>query len=246
MYKQPFIPVKVYKWTSENENTLYTFNEENGNIKETIYQDDTIENALNKITAFITKENNVKFYAWVSNKSLLFTITNKKWRGFHINPFKSSDHNSNEINESISYEYHTNNLFMSSKINIVFAKDLPKHLQNNKYYFGDLQPRTYNHYKKSNDKLKIVKNLDSSNTKLLSEYVIATTLYSKVNNLILPDVFDHLNTSKHMEMIQWIDDTSKILYKLSKNNNIKKTDFNNWTNIDKITKLNLLIYTLYL
>ena len=118
MYKEPFSKVSVYRWKSKDEQILYTF-DENDDTYDIIFQDDTMEMALNKIASFIKKEDNVRFYAWVSSKSLLFSINDKKWKGYNVNPFKSSNHDSTELNEPITYNYNTNKLFLSNKINIV-------------------------------------------------------------------------------------------------------------------------------
>jgi hypothetical protein len=46
-------------------------------------------------------------------------------------------------------------------------------------------------------------------------------------------------------MIQWVNDLSSILYKLYKKHKIKKDYFESWTNIDKITQINVLnIYSI--
>ena len=145
MYKEPFSKVSVYRWKSKDEQILYTF-DENDDTYDIIFQDDTMEMALNKIASFIKKEDNVRFYAWVSSKSLLFSINDKKWKGYNVNPFKSSNHDSTELNEPITYNYNTNKLFLSNKINIVFESDLPKVVQKNKYYFTELTGKTFKYY----------------------------------------------------------------------------------------------------
>lgn len=241
MNKSPFATVNVYRWKSDSEKILYTFDESIGTIKENIYQDDTIESALNKIASFITKSDNVSFYAWINKSPLLFTIKQNKWKGYHLNPFKSQNHQSDSLNEPIEYIYNVNDLFTHNKINIVFAEDLPPLLQKNKYYFSDLKGQTYKYYKKHNDKLTSIKNIDSSTVKIMPEYYYRISLQHILQlNTILPDIFDKLHTSKHIDMIQWIDDSSKILYKLSKKHRIKNELLSSITNIDKIDKINVI------
>ena len=246
MNKTPFTTVNVYRWKSDTEKILYTFNESMGTIKENIYQDDTIETALNKIASFITESDNVSFYAWVNKTPLLFNIKQNKWKGYNINPFKSQNQQSDSLKEPIEYSYNINDLFTYNKINIVFAQDLPPLLQKNKYYFSDLKGQTYKFYKKHNDKLTLLKNIDSSVVKIMPEYYYRISLHQPIQlDNILPDIFDKLHTSKHIDMIQWIDDSSKILYKLSKKQKIKNELFHSITNIDKIDKINVInIYSM--
>ena len=246
MYKEPFSKVSVYRWKSKDEKILYTF-DENSNTFDTIFQDDTMELALNKIASFIKKEDNVKFYAWVYGKSLLFSVNDKKWKGYNVNPFKSSNRDSEELNEPITYTYHTNKLFLNNKINIVFESDLPKILQKNKYYFTELTGKTYKFYKKNNDNLIKIKDLDASNVKQISEYFMNAHLTADIKQVSLPTIFDNLSTSKQIDMIQWVDDKSKILYKLFKQHDINKSFFNSWTNVDKIDQINVInIYSVFL
>ena len=159
----PYIPVKVYRWFSKDKYQLYIFDKLSDNkdddiiiIKEYIYIDDNLEDALNKIALYILnndKSKNKLFYCWYKKNSLSHYINNKKWDGFNVNPFLSTNRTSKQLDEDISYTFNTNGLFNLSKINIVFNDDINNDLKKNKYYFIDKKLPTYASYKLRDTKL---------------------------------------------------------------------------------------------
>lgn len=241
---KPFEPVFVYRWYSKNKKILYVFDntdtyEGDGVIiKQSIYKDDKVTDAINKIAVYI--EPDEKYYSWIANKSLLFSIKKIYWKGFNINPFNSTDHDSQEINEPISYEFNNYELFTHKIINIVFEKDIPKLLKTNKYYFTTLKTQSLKYYVKHNEKMSQLKSIDNSNVKISQEIFSRINLQTKLKNIVLAEIFDNIHSTVNIDMVQWIDDTSRIMYKLSKKHRISKEYFNNWTNIDKINKINVI------
>lgn len=251
MYKEPFIPIKVYKWISSTEKELYVFDDTGTYagpgtiIHESIYQDNRIEDAINKIAVYLKKNNTESFYAWTKGKALQFSVDKVYWDGYDINPFKARDLKSPSINETIQYTFHNNNLFSYTSINIVFANDLPKELKSNKYYFTGMKVQTYKYYKKHDEILFNLRKNNTQNVKLLQEFYHRVSLYDKLDVVILAQLFDKLHASKYVDMIQWVDDTSKLLYKLYKYHRIKKEYFDTWTNVDKLNKINVInIYSI--
>lgn len=248
MFKKPFIPIQVYKWNSDTVKEEFIFDADSVGknvINETIYQDFTVEDAVNRIGLYLLnhlKKNTEPFYAWVHDRPLMFSLKDIKWEGYNVNPFKSSNHKSTQLNEPVSYQYHTNELFTWNTINIVFASDLPKDLIKNKYYFSDIKIQTYKQYKKHDDKLTYLKglNVETKNIKITGEYFSRLNYHTQLKNVLLAELFDTMHTSKYVDMIQWIDDPSRVLYKLFKNHKIKKEWMTSWINIDKITKINVL------
>ncbi len=230
MYQNPLTSVKIHRWKSLTEKEEHTL--------ENFYMDFTIQEAVNRIGVYILQ--NEPFYVWVKQKSLLFTIKSPKWKGYHVNPFKAVDYNADSIDEPIIYDYHNDKLFMCDNIiNIVYAKDLPKPLQKNKYYFiSDLKTQTLKHYKQHDNKLASLKD---NNVQITSEFYSRMNYISKVHvNVTLADIFDRCHTSKYFEMIQWVDDPTKVLYKLFKRHQIKAGWFGTWTNVDKISQINVI------
>lgn len=229
--KNPLIPIKVYKWNSPTDKELITFDQ--------IYQDFTIEDAVNRIGTYI-KEGDL-FYAWINDKPLLFDIANKKWDGYNVNPFKARDIMSPQLDEPVEYEYHNQDLFIGYKyVNIVFSSDLPKNLAKNKYYFSDLKPQSVKQYKKQDEKLASLARIDASSIKIVSENFTRINYHFKLKNITLPILFDNIHASKYIDMIQWIDDSSRVLYKLYKKHKIKNDWFRSWTNLERVNKINVI------
>jgi hypothetical protein len=245
MHKIPFIQhLKVYRWKSLTEKELYIFGTDNINngihIPQTIYKDHSIEDAVFRIGTYIQKTVDDTFYIWVKNEPLLFSINDVKWHGYNVNPFKSVDHTSPSLNEPISYTYKQGLFGNHNNINIVFSKDLPKELRQNKYYFSEIKGNKYDYYRKHDDKLRSLQDLTVTNVSVSSENFIQIHLYAHLKDIFLPDIFDKVHSSKHIDMIQWINDPSKIMYKLYKKHKIRPDLLKQLTNIDRITKINVI------
>lgn len=241
--------IKVYRWLSDKNKKLYIFNtdklfvSEDKDaiiINENIYPDDNIEDAINKIALYIQNTDKsvaMPYYSWNSSLSLLFN-PEIKWGGYNINPFKSTNRDSHELKEGISYDYkNRNSLFNYKIINIVFNSDIPKELKNNKYYFINSKILPYKTYKKRDDKLNFLKNVNNVYSKVVGEsYTRIDFTYKLKSSILLVDLFDKMTTSKYIDMIMWVNDTSKILYKLNKLHRITREQLINWTNVEKIIK----------
>lgn len=239
---KPYGHVKVYRWYSSEKSELYvfdgdsTYSGEGKIVKDTIYKDFTIEDAVARIGLYI--ENTPKFYAWTAGRSILFEPSGP-WKGYNVNPFKSYDHSSSELKEPVQYDYKTKDLFCYTTINIAFEKDLPKSLKGNSYYFTKLKTQTYNQYRKLDEKLSELKMLQAENVKLLPEVYVRISMLTKMSTS-LAEVFDSLSATKHFEMVQWINDTSKVLYKVWKGHKISKEYLMSWTNMEKIARMNAI------
>jgi hypothetical protein len=249
MHKTPFVPVKVLQWTSKTNYKEYIFDHTSTDdseyvIKQALYRDDTIDTALNKISVYLEKKQ--AFYAWSGNNPIIFDIKNGTWKGYKVNPFLSTDQSSDELKEPILYEYKNKDLFKFSTINIVFTNDLPVSLQKNKYYFSDLKFQPAPYYTRNSRKLSLLRETNTSNVKIMDQYYSRIRYCDKVSeNLFLGEIFDNMNASKHIDMIQWIDDQTKVLYKLSNNHKIRQEYFISWTNVDKIDKVRVIyIYSI--
>jgi len=251
---KPYIPIKVYRWYSNKKYKLYIFdkssnidkNDDAIIIREYIYIDDNLDDALNKIALYILNYHNDNdksklFYCWNNKKSLSHQINNKIWKGYNINPLLSINRNSKELEEDISYIFNTNSLFNLTNINIIFNDDVTNDLKKNKYYFIEKKKPTYNTYKLKDNKLY---DLILENTELITktnDRFHRVDFYSKLpKKIILSTLFDNIHTKKDIALIQWINDNSKILYKMQKKHFIKKEQLINWCNIDKITKINCI------
>ena len=124
---KPYIPIKVFRWFNKNEYKTYIFDKLNTydkldtneiQIKEYIYIDDNLDDALNKIVMYINNFENTKkelYYFWNKNNMISHNIKELKWDGFNINPFLSDNHKSKNLDEDITYIYNDNSLFNLKK-----------------------------------------------------------------------------------------------------------------------------------
>ena len=250
---KPYIPIKVYRWYNKDKYKIYIFdkiNEYNSlkdneiHIKEFIYIDDNLDDALNKIILYINhleKSDNKLFYFWNKNNMLSHNIKDIKWDGFKVNPFESTKRSSKLLDEDIVYIYNVNQIFDQNKINLVFSDDLPSDLKENKYYFIDKKIQTYKSYKSRDEKLFTLVTQETKNLAKYNDKYHRVDFTTKLKSqILLSELYDNLHTYKNIALIQWVNDNSKILYKMQKKHFIKHSQFINWCNIDKINKTNCI------
>jgi hypothetical protein len=255
-------PVYVYKWVNSKQPIKYVFvpagaANDAANaayspsitvINEPIYQDSSKEDAMNKIAYYINNASGtaataataaVPYYAWVNDEPFLFNINNIKWKGYNINPFKSTDRKAGDINADIrkkDYEK-SKELFETTDtnvvINIVFKTDFNEDI---KYYYDNIKFKS-NNYKVNSDrrinelyKVKIGNN--NNNKKTSEEYykVIFAANIADMPSLII--LFDRLTASRKIQLIQYITNLNKAYYKL-----YKKHNFKNRKELSRIFKL---------
>ena len=237
-------PVYVYKWVSHTDYIKYVFDTNENNkyntslivINENIYQDSSKEDAINKIAYYINKINGAdaknQYYTWVNNESFLYDIGTIIWKGYNVNPFKSTDRQSDEINETIQKNYNkSKELFETTEIiNIVFKNDFD---YNNKYYYDNLRFKSNNYKPDSDNKLDELYKLKIINNKKLSENYYKVVFSAYISNLpSLIIIFDKLFTSNKIQLIQYINNFNKAYYKL-----YKKHNFKNKKELNRIFKL---------
>ena len=250
-------PIYVYKWVNKKENKKdyieYVFDTNESNnynksvnvIKENIYQDSSKEDAINKIAYYINRINDkniavdVKnlYYTWINNEPFLYDIETITWKGYNVNPFKSSDRQSDEINETIKIYYNkSKELFETTDIiNIVFKSDFD---YNNQYYYDNLRFKSNNYKIDSDNKLEELYKLNIINNKKMSEnyykVVFSAQGWPNISNLpSLIIIFDKLLANSKIQLIQYINNYNKAYYKLYKKHNFKKKK-----ELSKIFKLN--------
>lgn len=251
-------PIYVYKWVKKVNSTeyiKYVFDTNKNNkyntsiivINENIYQDSSKEDAINKIAYYINRINGGDaknlYYTWVNNKSFLYDIENIIWKGYNVNPFKSTDRQSEEINETIQKYYNkSKELFETTDIiNIVFKSDFD---YNNKYYYDNLKFKSNNYKADSDNKLDELYNLNIINNKKLSENyynIIFSADISNIPSLII--IFDKLFATSKIQLIQYINNFNKVYYKLYKKHNFKnKKELNRIFKVSKDSKEVINLY----
>jgi hypothetical protein len=239
-------PVYVYKWVNSKDYIKYVFdtNQNNYNasikvIKENIYQDSSKEEAINKIAYYINKlsasssgssDEKTPYYVWVNNKPFLYEIGTVKWKGYDVNPFKSTDRKSDDINDNIDKKY-TKELFETTDIiNIVFKTNFNF---DNKYYYDNVRFKSNNYKTTSDSRIDELYKLNIINTKKITEEyynVVFSANIDEIPSLII--LFDKLSTTSKIQLIQYIKN-NLAYYKLYKNHTFK-----NRKELGRIFKLN--------
>jgi hypothetical protein len=141
--------VNVIKWNNYNENQKFS-------IK--IFEDDSIDEGVSKIALSIN--NKSRFYVWNTKfPNLQFSIEEIKWKGYDINPLKSTDRNNQIIKQPIIYKPNYGLCYFNN-LNIIFEDDF-KDLKNNPYYFTERKFKSLDDLKKREKKLLELQSLES-------------------------------------------------------------------------------------
>lgn len=236
-------PIYVYKWVNSKEYITYVFDAGAAGavrndrydpsvivIQEPIYQDSSKEDATNKIAYYINNQKtdkpdlldkSVAYYAWVNSEPFLYTIGTMRWKGYDVNPFKSTDRKSDDIIEDNHKNYSkAKELFeWTDVINIVLKTDFN---YENKYYYDDIRFKSNNYKVASDSKIRELYSINVVNNKIISEEhynVVYVAKMDDVPSLII--LFDKLTTSNKTQLIQYITSLNKAYYKLFKNHTFK-------------------------
>ena len=240
-------PIYAYKWVNSKEYIKYVFDTNEKNIydasikviKEYIYQDASKEDAINKIAYYINKnsknsDDKIPYYVWVNNKPFLYELETIIWKGYDVNPFKSTDRKSDEINEAVQKNYNkSKELFNTNDIiNIVFKNNFD---YNNKYYYDNFKFKSDNYKLNSDNIITELYKLNIVNNKKKSEEyynVVFSEYIADIPSLII--IFDKISATNKIQLIQYINNNfNKTYYKL-----YKKHTFKNRKELSRIFKLN--------
>ena len=224
-------PIFVKRWVAENKYIEYVFDNNPYNtynnkiiIKEYIFRDINIKENLDKIAYHIfnyEKKNSgnilYPYYCWSTtnniDKSLLFTIKKVLWKGYHENPFKSNNRDSQQLKEPIEYLYNED-LLNIDEINMVFYNDFNYNI---KYYYLSDNNQIINLNKKLEDTTIELYNTKIIKTKEKKEEYFDISFsykYDEIGSLIIH--FDNFKTTDNMQLIQLINNNNAI-YKIYKN-----------------------------
>ena len=257
--------IDVHRWISKKEKISYKFGDKSDNpdIPLVIFQDDSLNKALTKIAIGIIEYHKIRKedvpsihkipYVWTNNKSLRFelnpNITANPW---NMDLDKLPAIKTEQIN------YIKDSLLINKTINIVFEDDIPDKLKT--YYFPEKvnwkpeysKTEIFKESKNLYNLWNIVQNepeekrtfvfsklrffSDININKYLSNYEL-----THINTKFLSLLFENIHTSTQFPFIQYIQDTSRILYKLWKTHSIPSTFIQNWTYYDKLPKVEMII-----
>tara|TARA_B100000787_G_scaffold167870_1_gene155480 strand:+ start:22502 stop:27136 length:4635 start_codon:yes stop_codon:yes gene_type:complete len=223
-------PVIVKRWLSETNYKTYVFDTNKDNtykssytiISEYIFQDNSCNEALDKIAYYIMeKEKDIQlpYYFW-DNENLLYDIKEIKWSGYNVNPFKSKDRSSETLKEPIEIS-NKHGLFKRTNINIVFYNDFNYDI---KYYYdrsikaSDFAKKIKELIKSEEILISLYKNV-SKYAKISLEEYNDVSFNTKINIESLLTLFDNLETNNKIQIIQLTNHTNNAIYKLYKEHN---------------------------
>jgi hypothetical protein len=227
----PLKTIKVTRWLNKDKKKLYSID---------IYEDDSIEDGINKIGLSIIKEEEKteklnKFYVWNNNyPNILFDINDIKWKGYNYNPLLSTDRKNTKISEPITYNFKSG-LCYFNKLNIIFEDDF-KDLKDNQYYFIDKSIVSLAQLKKRENKLIDLETKDLSLISTIRYNIHRYELKGKLkSSYLLAEIYDRLNTNGLISYIQWVNDSFTLVHKLHLIHSISHEYLTSWSSIDKIT-----------
>ena len=250
-------PIYAYKWVSSKEYIKYVFDTDENNsydasikvIKEYIYQDSSKEDAINKIAYYINKnsknsDDKIPYYVWVNNKPFLYeyVLETIRWKGYDVNPFKSSDRKSEEINAIKKIDNKSKELFNTNDIiNIVFKNDFD---YDNKYYYDNFKFKSNNYKLNSDSKITELYKLNILNNKKTSEEyndVIFSEYIANLPSLIV--IFDMISATNKIQLIQYINNNiNKTYYKLYKKHTFNRKELSRISKEDNKGSESINIY----
>ena len=249
-------PIYAYKWinSKDKECIKYVFDTNENNsydasikvIKEYIYQDSSKEDAINKIAYYINKnsknsDDKLPYYVWVNNEPFLYELETIIWKGYDVNPFKSSDRKSDEINEPLQKNYNkSKELFDTIDIiNIVFKDDFD---YDNKYYYENFKFKSNNYKLNSDSILTELYKLNILNDKKTSEEyndVVFSAYIADMPSLIV--IFDKISTTNKIQLVQYIN-FNKTYYKLYKKHTFNRKELSRISKKNNDGKESINIY----
>ena len=242
------VKVTVHRYITENTIVSYNFvatASEPNDIPLVIFQDDTIETVLTKITLGLNMD--ALPYAWIRKRILRF----EGLPGATINPWKAKDIPGNI--EKFTPKYTDNQLLNTIDINVVFLSDIKDALSANlrNYYFPDSRiawtPKTNLKalQREANKLLDIWNKID--NTPQVKDFIYTKVKF--IGNVAkmryqLTELFANMHSNPDIPFIQLVEDPSKIQYKVYKQQVTQFTtaQFNEWTDVDRLPKVSTIVF----
>lgn len=211
-----------------------------------VYPDDTVLRVLMKIAHAMGKTSLP--YAWQKSSPLLFT-PNGPWigNGYNANPFKASNFDAASSEPNLSFNFQQ--LVTNGTLNITFREDVEKELQNS-YYFPDLKVKLLSKISLAREDA-ILSGIWHPVQDLVPVQQCAYThveYHGSLNtDLVVSDVFNKMRATKTIPFVQWVDDKSRVLYKLYDNHSIPPVILQQWMQHDRLPTANgaLIFYSTF-
>lgn len=244
-------PVTVVEWISKDHKVTHVFNKAGDDVM--LYPDDSLLRVIQKISVTLGKQ--ALPYVWNKRKSMLFSVKFTHWTGYTVNPFESSNTDNQEGVDPMLVSHEKLLLGNLKRFNIVYQENV--HVVNERHYFPDFKI----HVMKRDVLLKeeaVLKRLlqysvedhnklQRSNQICKYKHIVFTgsAYKQQTSPYFLEDMYYRLHANASIPFIQWMDDPSKILYKVYKRHTIPQHVFDGWvsyTNIPKV-KSSLILYS---
>jgi hypothetical protein len=259
--------VRVHRWISKKEKISYTFGHESDNpdIPIIILQDDSLNKAITKITLGIVEYHSARKepvpqidaipYIWTNKESLRFEFSQKDIK-IPINPWDITTAEAEKLKthaltaQNVQILYNQDALFMKNTINIVFKNDISPSVHS--YYFPDYKiiwkPNfTIKELIKESHTLYTLWNTIKNDPEEQRPFIFSKIRFiGNVKESALPIsplsvLFESIHTTSRVPFIQYIEDSSKVLYKVWKKHNIAPQLLQNWTFYDRLPKVEMII-----
>lgn len=242
-------PIIVVEWISREQHVTHTFNKPGDNIL--LYPDDSFLRVIQKVVAVLGKTSVP--YVWNKRTSLLFSVKKTTWDGYKVNPFETSNQ-SNAQPVLLFAEKHL--LGDITRFNIVFKENISRFAQDQHYFpeWNTSIPNTATIIREENVLKRLLQFPTEEHEKLqrknqgctYTHIVFKGTPYKRRESAtFLEDLFERLHTDAKIPFIQWMDDSSKVLYKVYKDHTISKNVFDTWTAAERLPKVStsLILYS---
>jgi hypothetical protein len=226
MIKDPFKSIKVFLWESKTKKTEIFLNNSLEDLL-LIYQDDNINEAIQKINILLNIEfkKKGKIYVWTKTESIEFKIYDNSWDGYNINPFLSTNNDTLNDIHKISYELNTSGLFNYTEINVIYMdNDIFKNEKLLPFYFNNKEIPLLEKYKIINDNIKTLYTENNANILNMnfSKIVYTGKLLLKENiDMIL--LWEKMNTTDDFQIQKWNYNSYSNLIRLSKTHDLSET-----------------------
>jgi hypothetical protein len=251
--------VRVHRWISKKEQISYTFGHASDNpapdIPIVIFQDDSLNKALTKIALGIQYYHTARNepvpsidgipYIWTNKKSLRFEFPQSSVP-IPVNPWDNLKTDA-PISQIL---YNQDSLFMKTSVNIVFKNDISTSLY--PYYFPDAKVTwkpsyTLKEFVKESDALYNLWNISKNEPDEHRPFIYSKLRFvghAKVkatSTTPLSVLFKNMHTSERFPFIQYIEDSSKILYKVWKRHSITAQLLQNWSYYERLPKVEMIV-----
>jgi hypothetical protein len=243
----------VHRWITKKRKITYTFGPESSepDIPIIIFQDDSLTKTLTKIALGIReyhlarKESAPSIdsvpYFWSGKKSLRFELPKE----IPANPWMFEEKSKATAAAQITYV--TDALFMKTSVNVIFKNDAPEKLW--PIYFPDAATKwrpvfTMKEFLKEYDGLYALWNIEQAIREEQRTFTFSKIRFvGKLKNITksLSETFEQMHSSAQFPFIQYIEDTSKVLYKVWKKHSISPTLMQTWTFYDRLPKVPMII-----